>query len=54
MQGARTRALTTQLYFPDLRRRNTRDFIYREELLLRLGWDGGLWDARFDFVLAPA
>ena len=39
VQGERTRVLTTQLYFPDLRRRNTRDFIYREELLLRLGRD---------------
>ena len=54
VQGGRTRALTTQLYFPDLRRSNDRDSIYREELLLRLGRDGGLWDARFDFVLAPA
>ena len=54
VQGERTRVLTTQLYFPDLRRRNTRDFIYREELLLRLGRTGGRWDARFDFVLAPA
>ena len=54
VQGERTRALTTQLYFPDLRQRNARDFIYREELLLRLGRTGGRWDARFDFVLAPA
>ena len=54
VQGARTRALTTQLYFPDLRRRNARDFIFREELLLRLDRTGGVWRARFDFVLAPA
>ena len=39
VQGERTRALTTQLYFPDLRRRNAGDFIYREELLLRLDPD---------------
>ena len=54
VQGEKTRVLTTQLYFPDLREANSRDFIYRDELLLRLDRVGGHWRARFDFVLAPA
>lgn len=54
VQGEKTRLLTTQLYFPDLREANRRDFIYRDELLLRLDRAGGHWRARFDFVLAPA
>ncbi|MDE0149259.1 MAG: intradiol ring-cleavage dioxygenase [Rhodospirillaceae bacterium] len=54
VQGEKTRLLTTQLYFPDLREANSRDFIYRDELLLRLDRVGGHWRARFDFVLAPA
>ena len=54
VQGEKTRLLTTQLFFPDLREANRRDFIYRDDLLLRLGRNGGIWRARFDFVLAPA
>ncbi|MCY4067113.1 MAG: intradiol ring-cleavage dioxygenase, partial [Rhodospirillaceae bacterium] len=54
VQGARTRLLTTQLYFPDLDEANRRDFIYRQGLAMRLGRAGGAWRARFDFVLAPA
>ncbi|MCY4397653.1 MAG: intradiol ring-cleavage dioxygenase [Rhodospirillaceae bacterium] len=54
VQGKETRLLTTQLYFPDLRDANRRDFIYRDELRMQLGWAGGIWRARFDFVLAPA
>ena len=54
VQGRKTRLLTTQLYFPDLRDANRRDSIYRDGLLMRLGRDGGTWRARFDFVLAPA
>ncbi len=54
VQGARTRLLTTQLYFPDLAEANRRDFIYRQGLAMRLGRAGGAWRARFDFVLAPA
>ena len=54
VQGEKTRLLTTQLYFPDLREANSRDFIYRDELLLQLDRVGGHWRARFDFVLAPA
>ncbi len=54
VQGEKTRLLTTQLFFPDLQEANRRDYIYRDELLLRLGRNGGTWQARFDFVLAPA
>lgn len=54
LQGARTRMLTTQIYFPDLQEANRRDFIYRDELRMRLGRADGVWRARFDFVLTPA
>ena len=54
VKGGKTRLLTTQLYFPDLPEANGRDFIYRDSLQLRLGRTGGVWRARFDFVLAPA
>ncbi len=54
VQGERTRLLTTQLYFPDLHEANRRDYIYREALQMQLGREGGIWRARFDFVLAPA
>lgn len=54
VQGEKTRLLTTQLFFPDLHEANRRDFIYRDELRMRLGREDGIWRARFDFVLAPA
>lgn len=54
LQGEKTRLLTTQLFFPDLHEANRRDFIYRDELRMRLGREDGIWRARFDFVLAPA
>ena len=54
VQGETTRLLTTQLFFPDLQEANRRDFIYRDELRMRLGREDGIWRARFDFVLAPA
>ena len=54
VQGEATRLLTTQLYFPDRPHDNIGDSIYREGLLLRLDRAGGIWLARFDFVLAPA
>ena len=54
VQGGTTARLTTQLYFPDLPRDNAGDAIYRDELLLHLRREGGTWQARFDFVLAPA
>ena len=54
LQGRATRLLTTQLYFPDRPHDNIGDPIFREELLLRLDRAGGIWQARFDFVLPPA
>jgi len=54
VQGETTRLLTTQLYFPDLQEANRRDYIYRDELRMQLERAGGIWRARFDFVLAPA
>ena len=54
VQGRATRLLTTQLYFPDRPHDNIGDSIFREELLLRLDRAGDTWQARFDFVLAPA
>ena len=53
VQGRATRLLTTQLYFPDRPHDNIGDRLFREALLLRLGRSGGVWRARFDFVLAP-
>ena len=52
LQGETTRPLTTQVYFPDEREANARDYIFREGLLLRLGRAGDAWRGRFDFVLA--
>ena len=54
VQGETTRLLTTQLFFPDLHEANRRDYIYRDELRMRLGREDSVWRARFDFVLAPA
>ena len=55
VQGEATRLLTTQVYFPDLEAANGRDFIFRDDLVMRLGRaGGGEWRGRFDFVLAPA
>ncbi len=54
VQGAATRLLTTQLYFPDLKDANAGDGIYKDSLLMRLGRVAGVWRARFDFVLPPA
>ena len=55
LQGEGTRALATQVYFPDLGEANAHDAIYREELLLSLDRTAaGLWRGRFDFVLQPA
>ena len=54
-QGEGTRLLTTQVYFPDLAASNRRDFIFRDDLLMRLDrTGGGEWRGRFDLVLAPA
>ena len=55
VQGEATRALTTQVYFPDLEASNDRDSIFRGDLVMRLERaQGGEWRGRFDFVLAPA
>lgn len=54
VQGAATRVLTTQLYFPDLQKLNERDRIYRDDLVMRLDRADDAWRGRFDFVLAPA
>ena len=54
VHGPGMRLLTTQVYFPDLAGANTRDRIYRDDLLLRLDRDtGDAWHAWFDFVLVP-
>ena len=56
VQGEATRLLTTQVYFPDREATNARDFIFRDDLVMRLERAGadGVWHGRFDFVLAPA
>ena len=55
VQGEASRLLTTQVYFSDLETSNARDFIFRDELVMRLERaSGGEWRGRFDFVLAPA
>ncbi len=54
VQGPSTRLLTTQIFFPDLPDENARDWIYRDDLLLRLSRTTQGWLGRFDFVLAPA
>ena len=56
VQGEATRLLTSQVYFPDREATNARDFIFRDDLVMRLArdGDGGVWRGSFDFVLAPA
>ena len=54
VQGETTRPLTTQVYFPDEREANARDYIFREGLLLRLDRAADAWRGRFDFVLRSA
>ena len=53
VQGEATYLLTTQLFFPDLPDDNARDWIYRDDLLLRLTRTARGLLGRFDFVLAP-
>jgi len=50
VQAAGGPLLTTQLYFPD-EPGNQRDFIFRPELLMRMGDAAAGRAARFDFVL---
>ena len=55
VQGEASRLLTTQVYFSDLETSNARDFIFRDDLVMRPERaSGGEWRGRFDFVLAPA
>jgi protocatechuate 3,4-dioxygenase beta subunit len=54
VQGEATRLLTTQLYFPDLQDTNAKDWIFRDDLMLRLDSISGGSRGRFDFVLAPS
>ena len=53
VQGEATRLLTTQLYFPDLQDTNAKDWIFRDDLMLRLDPISGGLRGRFDFILAP-
>jgi protocatechuate 3,4-dioxygenase beta subunit len=50
VQGAGSRLLTTQLYFPD-EAENRRDGLFRRDLLMRVAGAGDGLAARFDFVL---
>lgn len=52
VQAGKRAVLTTQLYFPDERAANQRDFIFRENLLMRVTGAVGGQVGRFDFVLA--
>ena len=54
VQGASTRLLTSQLFFPDLPDENARDGIIHDDLLLGLSRSPEGWLGRFDFVLSPA
>ena len=54
VQGASTRLLTSQLFFPDLSDENARDGIFHDDLLLDLSRGPDGWLGRFDFVLSPA
>jgi protocatechuate 3,4-dioxygenase beta subunit len=53
VQAPNRPVLTTQLYFPD-QPRNARDFLFRPELLMRVGEEGDELRGRFDFVLDMA
>ena len=53
LQGAGTRLLTTQIYFPDEVAANARDGIFRPSLLIaQRTLPDGMIEGRFDFVLA--
>ena len=54
VQGEATPVLTTQVYFPDLEEANANDWIFRDDLVMRLDRAGDGWRGRFDFVLPPA
>lgn len=54
VQGEATPVLTTQVYFPDLEEANANDWIFRDDLVMRLDRTGDAWRGRFDLVLPPA
>ena len=54
VQGEETKVLTTQVYFPDLEEANANDWIFRDDLVMRLDRAGDGWRGRFDFMLPPA
>ncbi len=54
VQGEATPVLTTQVYFPDLVEANANDWIFRDDLVMRLDRADDAWRGRFDFVLPPA
>ena len=54
VQGEETGVLTTQVYFPDVQEANDSDWIFRDDLVMRLDRAGDTWRGRFDFVLLPA
>ena len=54
VQGEETGVLTTQVFFADLAEDNDGDWIYRDDLVMRLDPAGEGWRGRFDFMLAPA
>ena len=54
VQGEATGVLTTQVFFADLAEDNAGDWIYRDDLVMRLDRAGAGWRGRFDFMLAPA
>jgi protocatechuate 3,4-dioxygenase beta subunit len=52
VQGENTKLLTTQLYFPDEVKSNSRDSLFRRELLMNLrATNEGTLEGRFDFVV---
>lgn len=53
VQGEETKVLTTQVYFPDLEEANANDWIFRDDLVMRLDRADDGWRGRFDFVLLP-
>ena len=54
VQGEATRVLTTQVFFSDLEAANAGDWIFRDDLVMRLDRADDAWRGRFDFVLASS
>ncbi len=51
VQGQNTQLLTTQLYFPDRKENNAKDWIFKNDLVMELRPNTIGWIGRFDFVL---